>query len=335
MNSLSQVFSTKSYSNLNRTPENAEKGAPYSSIPLKFYAKVIPNTEKVGFNSQAKRFQYSENENPGPGLYNITHQSLLLNDVSQSRKGTCFFPSLDVRIAHQRIPNYPASNAYDIPPTLHSKKDFSLGYSSMFHPPFARKIPKKATPAPNQYNVSVDLCKQNCKLGAKSVFSSKTKRTLSYSCQERVPSPCHYRIKDSLIRVSPPVLVSCFRSKTGRTINPETLSPGPAAYQQPVETSVGPSKRFSGLRKCILNFSVPAVPPPQNPPLPGPGQYDIVDYSGPPKHYISSAVFVSNTRRWTGDKLHQGIPGPGTYNLSIPRKQSFMYNVSNKWVPVL
>lgn len=60
-----------------------------------------------------------------------------------------------------------------------------------------------------------------------------------------------------------------------------------------------------------MNFSAPAVPPPQNPPLPGPGQYDIVDYRGPPKHYISSAVFVSNTKRWTGDKFHKGIPGPG------------------------
>ncbi|XP_058052157.1 O(6)-methylguanine-induced apoptosis 2 [Ahaetulla prasina] len=334
MSSVSQTFSTKP-ANLNPSPDSTERGPPCSSIPLKCYAKVIPNTEKIGFNSQAKRFQYTENENPGPGLYNIIHQSMFLNNVSQSRKGTCFFPSLDVRIAHQKIPNYPASNAYDISPTLHSKKDFSLGYSSMFHPPFARKIAKKTGPAPNEYNVSVDLCKQNYKLGAKSVFSSKTKRTMSCSNRERVPSPCHYRIKDSLIRVSPPVLVSCFRSKTGRTTNPETLSPGPAAYQQAVETAIGPSKRFSGLRKCILNFSAPAVPPPQNPPLPGPGQYDLVDYRGPPKHYISSAVFVSNTKRWTGDKFHKGIPGPGTYNIPVPQKQSFMYNISNKWVPVL
>ncbi|XP_026558391.1 O(6)-methylguanine-induced apoptosis 2 [Pseudonaja textilis] len=335
MKSLSQTFPipTKSSANRNLTPDNTERDTPYSSIPLKYYAKVISNTEKIGFNSQAKRFQYAENENPGPGLYNIIHQSMLLDNVSQSRKGTCFFPSMDVRIAHQRIPNYPASNAYDISPTLHAKKDFSLGYSSMFHPPFARKIAKKTGPAPNQYNIAVDFCKQNC--SAKSVFSSKTKRTISCSSKERWPSPCHYRIKDSLIRASPPVLVSCFRSKTGRTTDPETLSPGPAAYQQPLETPIGPSKRFSGLRKCILNFSAPAVPPPQNPPLPGPGQYDLVDYTAPSKHYISSAVFVSNTKRWTGDKLHKGIPGPGAYNIPIPQKQSFMYNVSNKWVPVL
>ncbi|KAM6428258.1 O(6)-methylguanine-induced apoptosis 2 isoform 1-T1 [Liasis olivaceus] len=333
MCSVSQIIETKP-PNPYATPASAE-GGPHSSIPLKFYTKVISNTEKRGFNSQVKRFQYPENENPGPGLYNVIHQSMLLNNVSQSQKGTCFFPSLDVRIARQRIPNYPASNAYDLPPTLHSKRDFSLGYSSMFHPPFARKISKRATPAPNQYNVSVDLCKENCRVGAKSVFSSKTKRALSLSSNERVPSPCHYRIKDSLIRQSPPVLASCFKSKTGRTTNPETLSPGPAAYQQPAETPIGPSKRFSGLRKCILNFSAPAIPPPPNPPSPGPGQYDIVDYSGPPKHYISSAVFVSNTSRWTGDTFHQVTPGPGAYNLPIPRKQSFIYNITNKWVPVL
>ncbi|XP_063167837.1 O(6)-methylguanine-induced apoptosis 2 [Candoia aspera] len=332
---MSQNNPSNLFPNPNSTPGSTERGGHYSTIPLDFYTKVISNTEKRGFNSQAKRFQYPENENPGPGLYNVIHQSMLLSNVSQSQKGTCFFPSLDVRIAHQRIPNYPASNAYDLPPTLHSKRDFSLGYSSMFHPPFTRKISKRATPAPNQYDISLDLCAQNCSVGARSVFSSKTKRELSLSSEGQMPSPCHYQIKDSLIKQSSPVLVSCFRSKTGRTTNPETLSPGPAAYQQPAETSIGPSKRFSRRRKCILNFSAPAIPPPQNPPSPGPGQYDIVDYSGPPKHYISSAVFVSNTDRWTDDKFHQGIPGPGAYDLPIPRKQSFIYNITNKWVPVL
>uniref|UniRef100_A0A8C7DUZ1 Sperm tail PG-rich repeat containing 1 n=1 Tax=Naja naja TaxID=35670 RepID=A0A8C7DUZ1_NAJNA len=228
------------------------------------------------------------NENPGPGLYNIIHQSMLLDNVSQSRKGTCFFPSLVRKI---RIPNYPASNAYDISPTLHAKKDFSLGYSSMFHPPFARKIAKKTGPAPNQY--------RRWRAEGQSGLQSLVFHILFYF----ILNVGHYRINDSLIRASPQVLVSCFRSKTGRTTDPETLSPGPAAYQQPLEKV--PKK------KCILNFSAPAVPPPQNPPLPGPGQYNIVDYTAPSKHYISSAVFVSNTKRWTSDKFHKGIPGPG------------------------
>uniref|UniRef100_A0A6J0U4V3 O(6)-methylguanine-induced apoptosis 2 n=1 Tax=Pogona vitticeps TaxID=103695 RepID=A0A6J0U4V3_9SAUR len=314
------------------TPQSAGKGRPCSSIPVKFQTKVISNSEKKGFNSQTKRFQSIENENPGPGFYNVTHQPALLNNVSQSRKGTCFFPSLDVRIAQQRIPSYPAANAYNLPPTLQSKRDFSLGYSSMFQRPIARKITKKSTPAPNQYNVSVDLSKQN---GAQSAFTSKTKRALMLHSKDRVPSPCHYRVNESFIRQSPVVLVSCFKSKTSRETNPETLSPGPAAYQHPSEVPVAPPRKFPGLRKYGLNFSAPAVPPPKSPPPPGPGQYELVDYDSPSKHYISSAVFVSSTGRWAGDKFHKEIPGPGAYDLPIPRKQSFIYNTDNKWVPVL
>uniref|UniRef100_A0A670XR99 Sperm tail PG-rich repeat containing 1 n=1 Tax=Pseudonaja textilis TaxID=8673 RepID=A0A670XR99_PSETE len=304
---IKRIFFKKNYNGQNLTrSSHLTKSLVFPGDSTHFDQALILSMGKqfVVISSTICFLCFFQNENPGPGLYNIIHQSMLLDNVSQSRKGTCFFPSMVRKI---RIPNYPASNAYDISPTLHAKKDFSLGYSSMFHPPFARKIAKKTGPAPNQYNIAVDFCKQNC--SAKSVFSSKTKRTISCSSKERWPSPCHYRIKDSLIRASPPVLVSCFRSKTGRTTDPETLSPGPAAYQQPLETPIGPSKRFSGL-KCILNFSAPAVPPPQNPPLPGPGQYDLVDYTAPSKHYISSAVFVSNTKRWTGDKLHKGIPGP-------------------------
>uniref|UniRef100_A0A8D2KV17 Sperm tail PG-rich repeat containing 1 n=1 Tax=Varanus komodoensis TaxID=61221 RepID=A0A8D2KV17_VARKO len=279
----------------------------YSSIPVKFHTQWIPSSEKKGFNSQTKRFPYIENENPGPGFYNVTHQSALLNNVSQSRKGTCFFPSLDTRIARQRIPSYPAANAYELPPTLQSKRDFSLGYSSMFQQPIARKISKRSTPAPNQYHVSMDFCKQSCNSGSKAVFSSRTKRELSLDRKEHVPSPCHYQINDSLIRQSPAVLVSCFKSRTSRETKPETLSPGPAAYQWPAKTPVAASQRFPGL----LTFSAPPVPRPKTPPSPGPGQYEIVDYAGPSKHYISSAVFVSNTGRWAGDKFHEETPGPG------------------------
>ncbi|KAJ7304339.1 hypothetical protein JRQ81_011888 [Phrynocephalus forsythii] len=317
------------------TPQSTARGQPCCSIPVKFQTKVITNSEKKGFNSQTKRFQHIENENPGPGFYNVTHQSALLNNVSQSRKGTCFFPSLDVRIARQKIPSYPAANAYNLPPTLQSKRDFSLGHSSMFQQPIARKITKKSTPAPNQYNVSVDLGKQSSSPGAQSAFTSRTQRTLILHSKDHVPSPCHYQVNESIIRQSPVVLVSCFKSKTSRETNPETLSPGPAAYQHPAEVSVATPRKIPGLRKYGLNFSAPAVPPPKSPPPPGPGQYEIVDYDGPPKHYISSAVFVSSTGRSVGDKFHEEIPGPGAYNLPIPRKQSFIYNTDNKWVPVL
>ena len=49
--------------------------------------------------------------------------------------------------------------------------------------------------------------------------------------------------------------------------------------------------------------------PPQPQP-PGPGQYNLVDYKGPEKEYISSSVFKSTTNRWNNRKTMHG-PGPG------------------------
>jgi len=74
-----------------------------------------------------------------------------------------------------------------------------------------------------------------------------------------------------------------------------------------------------------------ALPPPVE--NPGPGSYEIVDYEGPPKHYMSSGVFVSNTSRWTFNQSVQENPGPATYRPERSGKQSFIYNAQNKWIP--
>ena len=57
------------------------------------------------------------------------------------------------------------------------------------------------------------------------------------------------------------------------------------------------------------------MPLPPQLPGPGPGSYDLVDYDGDAPHYMSSAVFVSNTSRWTGRKVGQSdeLPGPGMF----------------------
>lgn len=64
-------------------------------------------------------------------------------------------------------------------------------------------------------------------------------------------------------------------------------------------------------RHPILNFSTQPLSLPLKPDLPGPGQYEIVDYVGPPKYLISSASFVSNTRRWALAPTQPDLPGPG------------------------
>ncbi|XP_073937083.1 O(6)-methylguanine-induced apoptosis 2 isoform X5 [Castor canadensis] len=221
-----------------------------SSIPYRF--QVIPailESEKKGFNSQAKRFYYKKDDIPGPGFYNVTHQSPVFNNVSLSKKGTGTFPS----------------------------------------------------------TASISCCRQKNNVSARAGFMSKTLRG-SFTAVGPGPAPGHYNVNESLVKQSPKTLVSCFKSKTGRGLKLTSTGPGPGLYNPDDRTKV--LKKSQIPRNPILNFSAQPLPLPPKPPLPGPGQYDIVDYSGPPKHFISSASFVSNTSRWTAVQSQPGLPGP-------------------------
>ncbi|XP_010574647.1 PREDICTED: O(6)-methylguanine-induced apoptosis 2 [Haliaeetus leucocephalus] len=83
----------------------------------------------------------------------------------------------------------------------------------------------------------------------------------------------HYDINDSLIKVSPKGITSCFKSKTSR---------------------------LTRMQEFCLTLSAPAIPPCKDPPSPGPRQYNPVDYKGSPKQDCSrQTAFVSNTGQWT------------------------------------
>ncbi|XP_004465442.2 O(6)-methylguanine-induced apoptosis 2 isoform X1 [Dasypus novemcinctus] len=302
-----------------------------SSIPFKFQTMVISDSEKKGFNSQAKRFYYKQDDVPGPGFYNVIHQSPVFNSVSLSTKGTCTFPSMRARL-DTIISKYPAANAYTIPSHFVSKKDFSNSCSSMFQLPSFAKVLKFETPAPNHYNASVSCCQQKNNVCARAGFMSKTKRGI-FTVPGIGPAPGHYYVNESLVKQSPKILMSCFKSKTDRGLKLLSTGPGPGSYNPNDHTKV-PKKTLIP-KNPILNFSAQPLPLPPKPPLPGPGQYEIVDYAGPPKHFISSASFVSNTSRWTGAPAQPGLPGPATYKPEFPGKQSFLYNEDNKWIPVL
>ncbi|XP_045338148.1 O(6)-methylguanine-induced apoptosis 2 isoform X3 [Leopardus geoffroyi] len=327
--------------------------AQSSSIPFKNQTSTIPESEKKGFNSQAKRFYYKK----------------------RARLDTI-------------ISKYPAANAYTIPSHFVSKKDFSNSCSSMFQLPSFAKALKSETPAPNHYNASVSCCKQRNNVCARAGFMSKTQRGF-FTITDTGPAPGHYNINESLVKQSPKVLTSCFKSKTGRGLKLTSTGPGPAYYNpndhikilkkalfpfegsqgllipqmvlelleltarsvclSPSEASPGYSPLQAGLatgradlqktppkrRNPLLNFSAQPSPLPPKPPLPGPGQYEIVDYEGPPRHFTSSASFASNTSRWTAAPSQPGLPGPATYKPEFPGKQSFLYNEDNKWIPVL
>lgn len=80
-------------------------------------------------------------------------------------------------------------------------------------------------------------------------------------------------------------------------------------------------------------ISAPAVPPPPEEPVPGPGAYDLRDFRGPEKKYMSSAVFVSSSSRWNLDSVsNTDKPGPTSYTPRAPAKQSFNYNFGRKWL---
>ncbi|XP_017390057.1 O(6)-methylguanine-induced apoptosis 2 isoform X2 [Cebus imitator] len=302
-----------------------------SSISFKSQAWIIPESEKKGFNSQAKRFSHKKNDIPGPGSYNVIHQSPVSNSVSLSKKGTCTFPSTRARL-DTNISKYPAANAYTIPSDFISKRDFSNSCSSMFQLPSFRKVLKFETPAPNYYNASVSCCKQRNNVCARAGFMSKTQRG-SLAFAGKGPPPGHYNISESLVKQSPNTLMSCFKSKTNRGLKVTSTGPGPGYYNPSDGTKVPKKTLFP--KNPILNFSAQPLPLPPKPPLPGPGQYEIVDYTGPHKHFISSASFVSNTSRWTAAPSQPGLPGPATYKPELPGKQSFLYNEDKKWIPVL
>lgn len=92
--------------------------------------------------------------------------------------------------------------------------------------------------------------------------------------------------------------------------------------------------QFFSRRRHYLAFSAPAIPPPADGPLPGPGAYELRDFKEAEKKYMSSAAFVSNTSRWTIDTTtaaHQ--PGPASYTpYHTAGKQSFNFNFERKWI---
>ncbi|XP_076421508.1 O(6)-methylguanine-induced apoptosis 2 isoform X2 [Peromyscus maniculatus bairdii] len=269
-----------------------------ASIPYKYRISIIPESEKKGFNSQARRFYHKKCARLG----NI-------------------------------ISKYPAANAYTIPSELVSKKDFSNSCSSMFQLPSFMKVVKSETPAPNQYHAASASCKQRSNLSARVGFLSKTERGVFPLARSAGPAPGHYNINESLVKQSPKILVSCFKSKTGRGLKLTSTGPGPGYYNPNEHTKI--LKKPHIPKGTLLNFSAHPLPLPPKPPLPGPGQYEIVDYEGPPKHFISSASFVSNTSRWPVLSSKPSLPGPATYKPEIPGKQSFLYNEDNKWIPAI
>ncbi|KAL2080709.1 hypothetical protein ACEWY4_024502 [Coilia grayii] len=307
-----------------------------SSIPVKYQTVIIRTEEKKGFNSKAKRFLFEEslNENPGPGTY-LSHKPAEISSPSFSKRGTGGFASQARRVSWNLQRGIPGPNAYNLQSSLLPKHTFLKGSTGNFRLPIAVQSDSatKRTPAPNQYNVSYSGIEKNSTISAQSVFLSKTARNMVNLSNLKGPSPCHYTVNDTITQKDVKVPYSCFKSNIAR--NPLTLKsegPGPGSYNPyQIPEMV---KRTALPRRHYLGLSAPPLKPPKDPPFPGPGQYDIVNFEGPPKHFMSTAAFVSGTSRWIQHTKGQDAPGPGFYDPEILTKRSFIYNHGRHWIPV-
>lgn len=302
-----------------------------SSIPTKYQSVIIDNEEKKGFSSRSKRFQEHTNENPGPGSY-ISHTSTETCSPSFSKRGTGSFASKSGRVPFRR--GDPGPDAYNLQTSLLHHHDFNRGESRTFRLPIAvkRETLKIPNPAPNQYNVSYSVVERDSTVSAHCAFLSKTRRSASFSDNSKGPSPCHYKVNEALVQQSPKVPFSCFKSTTARVQPPvRNDNPGPGTYS-PYQTPE-PVKRTILPRRYYLGLSAPPLIPVKDPPLPGPGHYDIIKYSGPVKQPVSSAAFLSAIHRGIQESTEQEIPGPGYYEPKVLSKMSFLYNPDKNWIP--
>ena len=325
-----------------KPPGRLHKGhnviAATASIPSKYQTIVVDNAEKRGFLSKSKRFQHESesNDHPGPGTYKgAGHSNIEGMSPSFSKKGTGGFASKDRRILKNVTAAGPGAGVYALPSLLTTRKEYNkAACTSVFHKPIAQVTDKNCDkPAPNQYDtLGVKFGKTN-NVTAAAAFKSKSQReVINVGDARNKPAPWQYHVQDELVKGSVQVPYSSFKSKTTRRMQADPApNPGPGTYHPheeafPVNKTVFPRKHY-------LCISAPAMPLPQTPPPPGPGSYELVNYEGPEKHYMSSAMFVSTSGRWNGQKnLMADIPGPAHYRPAEVNKQSFIYNSAARWI---
>eukprot|EP00112_Aurelia_sp_Birch-Aquarium-sp1_P011805 Seg2483.2 transcript_id=Seg2483.2/GoldUCD/mRNA.D3Y31 product="N-alpha-acetyltransferase 35 NatC auxiliary subunit" protein_id=Seg2483.2/GoldUCD/D3Y31 len=315
--------------------------AATSTIPSKYKTLVTDNSEQKGFGSRSKRFQHEQNmtEGPAPSHYQTVEEGTKEN-VSLSKKGTGTFAS-KVKRFHRSTQHDTAIAPGQYNPLRRPNSDFNkASCTSNFHLPIAVKrdsVSKEATPAPNRYKISNRVTGKvtyENNVAACAAFKSRSRRdVMNMRKTNDQPPPGAYDINDALTRSNPRQAVAPFKSTTERNIGVmKNVFPGPGAYR-PFETVQMPDRRKLP-RQHYLCLSAPAIPLPPTPPQPGPGHYNLVNYRGEPRKYVSSSVFVSSTRRWTGDANLESFyqPGPATYNPADIGKQSFIYNTESKWI---
>jgi len=263
-----------------------------------------------------------------------------LKKTSDSKKGYGNLASRSKRseavLTNQQTPG---AGTYNVNfEAIAKRNDFSKGFSSQFQKPIAntsdREDKESKLPGPTQYDIAKAYKQQfrSNNVCADAAFKSQSRRQAYSGDASRLnPAPGQYNIaQDDYHNLK--AALSSFKSNTKRhAFSPLSDMPGPADYRpnEPLQEKI-----FRQLfpRKHYLAISAPAIPPPPDIPMPGPGSYELRSFKEPEKKYMSSAVFVSCTSRWTGEQNDQTIPGPTNYSPLKLAKQSFHYNFEKKWV---
>lgn len=332
----------------NPLPTNRPIAAPSCSIPSRFQTYVVDTADKKGFNSGTRRFNPLElvgPDTPGPGHYNHEIKPSKRNVKSDVKSYPKQSPAFSDFLANSKFQT-PGPNNYNVSKPLSLRKDFHRANSSSFQS--VRNISKKfQTPAPNVYNPQGPKIKS-----ITAPFKSNSIRTgLDVMSQKRVPSPTHYLVRDSMVKSSVRAPTSCFLSNSGRSSiskksardafysnsrsSQNSTFPGPAAYCKLSQWGNFKKRQELSRKGHYLAISAPALPLPAQNPFPGPGQYELVDYSGPKKEKRGSSMFCSNTDRWVQDKrdssVSKQLPGPASYNPKALDNQSFLFNARKHW----
>ena len=344
------------------------------SIPSRYQTYIVDNSDQKGFHSGTKRFQnFDVSDTPGPGHYNQVDNTILkarenkneqikkAHDQQSRNKKINKNKSISEYQGSQESIRFqtPGPNSYNVAKPMSMRKDHHRANSSSFQSVRTNRS-KFNTPGPNAYQPkrpkqqSISSCFKS---------TSQARAVLGQQKNQRVPSPTHYLIKSNL-DVNPRAPTSCFLSTTGRSeISYKTAkgafyqdtnattnnTPGPGSYgnisKWGKEYNERNSEKWSSSnqfnsnakkRGHYLAISAPAIPLPPSKSLPGPGEYELVDYNGPRREARGSSMFSSNTDRWHRDKryayISKGLPGPADYNPKGIDKQSFIFNYGRRFI---
>lgn len=326
------------------------------SIPSRYQTFIVDNSDRKGFNSGTRRFQNVDiTDTPGPGHYKQDSKVVpkSFNVGKRRRKGhTKSYTEIVTQNTKSGVTarfQTPGPNNYNVSKPMSMRKDHHRANSSSFQS--VRRYGKQfSTPAPNSYqprNLESQAQISSC-------FKSTSKRAedVQNKPNQRVPSPTHYLLRDKVTKSNDRAPRSCFVSTTNRaeisyktakgafyadtsaTVN---TNPGPGSYGNIAKWINPDGSHPSRMRRGhYLAISAPAIPLPPSKALPGPGQYELVDYDGPIQQPRSSSMFSSNTDRWCDESrmsyISKGLPGPASYNPRRINKQSFIFNADRRWI---